>query len=178
MPRDDRRAETAADLDWAMRVQRLEAEVAGLRRAMASRGVIEQAKGVLAERLGCSPDAAFDHLSTMSQKSNVRLADVAASLLASMETIAEQPVSATAVKTDTPAPSKRPPSGAASETVQHEAAAAGPDRAADTDLVRETAVPLDFAPEYRTVASNAAMSRNLTELADIVLGCGLEPSVV
>src|SRR5262245_35533596 len=84
MPRDDRRAETAADLDWAVRVQRLESEVAGLRRAMASRGVIEQAKGVLAERLGCSPDEAFAHLSTMSQRSNVRLADVAASLLASM----------------------------------------------------------------------------------------------
>jgi Stage II sporulation protein E (SpoIIE)/ANTAR domain/PAS fold len=72
------------DPDWAGRVQRLEAEVAGLRRAMSSRAVIEQAKGVLAERLGCPPDEAFDHLSTLSQRSNVRLADLAASIVSSM----------------------------------------------------------------------------------------------
>ena len=72
------------DLDWAGRVQRLEAEVAGLRRAMSGRAPIEQAKGVLAERLGCSPDDAFAHLSRLSQQSNVRLADLAASIVSSM----------------------------------------------------------------------------------------------
>jgi PAS domain S-box-containing protein len=88
MTRDDPSAAgtAPADLDWAARVQRLEAEVAGLRRAMSSRGVIEQAKGVLAERMRVSPEDAFAHLSRMSQQSNVRLADVAASVLASMET--------------------------------------------------------------------------------------------
>jgi PAS domain-containing protein len=70
------------DLDWASRVQRLEAEVAGLRRAMTSRAVIEQAKGVLSERLACTPDEAFAHLSKLSQESNVKLADLAASIVA------------------------------------------------------------------------------------------------
>ena len=74
---------SVTDLDWAARVQRLEAEVAGLRRAMASRGVIEQAKGLLAERLGTTPELAFEHMSRTSQQTNVRLADVAAELVAS-----------------------------------------------------------------------------------------------
>ncbi len=72
------------DLDWAGRVQRLEAEVAGLRRAMSSRAVIEQAKGVLAERMGCSPEDAFGQLSALSQRSNVRLADLAASIVSAI----------------------------------------------------------------------------------------------
>ncbi len=84
MTRESLAASTApvTDLDWAARVQRLEAEVAGLRRAMASRGVIEQAKGLLAERLGITPDLAFDHMSRTSQQTNVRLATVAAELVA------------------------------------------------------------------------------------------------
>src|SRR5262245_15202967 len=73
-----------ADLDWAARVQRLEAEVAGLRRAMATRSPIEQAKGVLAERLQITPEEAFTHLSEVSQHTNVRLADVASSVLAAL----------------------------------------------------------------------------------------------
>src|SRR5215467_6467756 len=76
----------AGTLDWAARVQRLEAEVAGLRRAMATRGVIEQAKGLLAARLGCDPEEAFEHLSRMSQTSNVRLAELAAQLVSSVTT--------------------------------------------------------------------------------------------
>src|SRR5437660_9523675 len=39
------------ELDWAARVQRLEAEVDGLRRAMRSRAIIEQAKGFLSAAL-------------------------------------------------------------------------------------------------------------------------------
>src|SRR5215475_4974534 len=83
MTRDERPG--AADLDWAVRVQRLEAEVAGMRRAMASRGVIEQAKGMIAERLGCDPEEAFEHLSRISQQTNVRLAEVAAELVATAQ---------------------------------------------------------------------------------------------
>ena len=49
-------------LDWAARVQRLEAEVDGLRRAMRSRAVIEQAKGFLSAALNCGLDEAFGHL--------------------------------------------------------------------------------------------------------------------
>ena len=82
----------AAELDWAVRVQRLENEVSGLRRAMATRGVIEQAKGVLAVRLNCDPEQAFAHLSRISQETNVRLADVAADVVASIgESVAAMP---------------------------------------------------------------------------------------
>src|SRR5262245_321661 len=154
MPRDDRRAETAADLDWAMRVQRLEAEVAGLRRAMASRGAIEQAKGVLAERLGCSPEAAFAHLSTLSQRSNVRLADVAASLLASMSEPANPAAETAAVPSD--------------DTEDE----------SSNDATDNAALSLDFAPVYRDVATQAPACRDLTDLAELMLGCGLGPDVV
>jgi PAS domain-containing protein len=59
------------------RVQSLAGEVTGLRRAMRTRGVIEQAKGMLAVRLECTPEQAFGHLSQLSQEQNVRLAELA-----------------------------------------------------------------------------------------------------
>ena len=68
--------------DWVSRVQRLEAEVAGLRRSMRSRGLIEQAKGVLAERLGVDVEEAFRHLVRTSQRTHVRVVDVAADVMA------------------------------------------------------------------------------------------------
>jgi AmiR/NasT family two-component response regulator len=49
---------------------------------MASRAVIEQAKGLLVGRLGCTPDEAFAYLSRQSQNANRKLHDVAAQLLA------------------------------------------------------------------------------------------------
>ena len=45
--------------------------------AMRSRAVIEQAKGVLMGRHGCSSDQAFDRLVTLSQNSNRKLREVA-----------------------------------------------------------------------------------------------------
>ncbi|MEV4703167.1 ANTAR domain-containing protein [Actinoplanes sp. NPDC049316] len=65
----------------AASVQRLQAEVDGLRRAQRGRAVIEQAKGLLVGRLGCTPEEAFSHLSEISQRSNMRVAEVAAGLL-------------------------------------------------------------------------------------------------
>jgi hypothetical protein len=62
-------------------VQRLQAEVDGLRRAQRSRAVIDQAKGLLVGRLNFSPDEAFDHLSRVSQQSNMKVVEVAAGLL-------------------------------------------------------------------------------------------------
>ncbi|MGW3071942.1 MULTISPECIES: SpoIIE family protein phosphatase [unclassified Kitasatospora] len=62
-------------------VDRLRAEAEGLRRAMRTRGVIEQAKGMLAERLECTPEEAFGHLVQLSQDTNRRLADIAAGLV-------------------------------------------------------------------------------------------------
>jgi PAS domain-containing protein len=69
------------DLAWAARVQRLEAELAGLRRAMRSRALIEQAKGLLVAALGGTPDEAFAHLAQLSQRDNLRVAEIAARIV-------------------------------------------------------------------------------------------------
>ncbi|MCU7730301.1 ANTAR domain-containing protein [Actinoplanes sp. KI2] len=60
---------------------RLNQELDGLRRARRSRSVIEQAKGVLMGRLGCSADQAFEQLTRISQQTNTKVAEVAAGLL-------------------------------------------------------------------------------------------------
>jgi GAF domain-containing protein len=57
-------------------------EVRHLHAAMLSRSVIEQAKGIVMARQGCSPDEAFAVLTRLSQSRNVKLRDVAASLVA------------------------------------------------------------------------------------------------
>jgi len=56
--------------------------VANLQVALESRAVIEQAKGILVAESGCSPDAAFSRLSTMSQNTNRKLREIAADLVA------------------------------------------------------------------------------------------------
>jgi serine phosphatase RsbU (regulator of sigma subunit) len=76
---DERAPEPAEALAGV--VARLRAELAGVRRAMRNRAVIEQAKGVLVERLGIAPDAAFDQLVRLSQQTNIKLAEVAAALV-------------------------------------------------------------------------------------------------
>ena len=48
-----------------------------LRQALASRAVIEQAKGILIGVHGLEPDSAFDHLRRTSQNRNIKLRDVA-----------------------------------------------------------------------------------------------------
>ncbi|MDY0811351.1 SpoIIE family protein phosphatase [Kitasatospora purpeofusca] len=62
-------------------VDRLRAEAEGYRQAMRTRAVIEQAKGLLTERLSCTPDQAFGHLVRLSQDSNRKLVQIAAGLL-------------------------------------------------------------------------------------------------
>jgi len=52
-------------------------EAANMRRAMESRATIEQAKGILIERHKLTADAAFTVLARASQRSNVKLRDVA-----------------------------------------------------------------------------------------------------
>ncbi|MGH9278586.1 MAG: ANTAR domain-containing protein, partial [Acidimicrobiales bacterium] len=71
-----------------------------LQRALESRGVIEQAKGVLIGRQGCSDEEAFDILRRASQRMNRKLRDVAADLVAHVRT------------GDGPAPAPAPPSPA------------------------------------------------------------------
>jgi hypothetical protein len=58
-----------------------ELELAQLRQALNSRDVIGQAKGILMERRGINADAAFDALRRASQSMNVKLAQVAQTLV-------------------------------------------------------------------------------------------------
>jgi GAF domain-containing protein len=52
-------------------------EAAGLRLAMQSRAVIEQAKGILIARNCCTPEEAFEMLVRLSQHRNIKLRDLA-----------------------------------------------------------------------------------------------------
>ena len=67
----------------SQRIPELLAEVAGLRRALETRGVIEQAKGIIIGATGCDADHAFRMLVSQSQHQNRKLHDIAAELVAS-----------------------------------------------------------------------------------------------
>jgi GAF domain-containing protein len=56
-------------------------DLAGMRAAMATRAVIEQAKGILMERHKYTEDQAFTELSRASQNMNIKLRDVADELV-------------------------------------------------------------------------------------------------
>ena len=58
-----------------------EAEVAHLRAAMASRPVIDQAKGMLMATHGIGPDDAFAKLKDASMRSNRKLHDIAEAMV-------------------------------------------------------------------------------------------------
>jgi AmiR/NasT family two-component response regulator len=62
----------------------LRAEIEHLRRALGSRAVIEQAKGILAERTRCTPEEAFALLDQASQRRNVKLRLIAAEIVAEL----------------------------------------------------------------------------------------------
>jgi AmiR/NasT family two-component response regulator len=81
---DYERAErlTAELLVKDARIVGLIAEVENLHRAMESRAVIEQAKGVIMHATGCGPDVAFATLVAQSQAENRKLAEVALELTA------------------------------------------------------------------------------------------------
>ncbi|MFF1272879.1 ANTAR domain-containing response regulator [Streptomyces marokkonensis] len=67
------------------RLNLLQEEVEQLRRAIASRPVIDQARGVLMATYGCTSDEAWHILREASQLSNTKLRTVAESLTASAE---------------------------------------------------------------------------------------------
>lgn len=73
--------ESADERPLAETVVALSKEVRDLRASARMRAVIEQAKGVLVERHGISLDEAFARLRTMSQEHNVRLVEVAATVV-------------------------------------------------------------------------------------------------
>ena len=65
------------------RVRALELEVTQLRTAMASRAVIEQAKGVLMLLTGCAEQVAFDLLAHISSHTHRKVRDIAQDMVAS-----------------------------------------------------------------------------------------------
>ena len=69
-------------------VRSLRAELDGLQRAMASRAVIDQAKGAIRAVCGVGGDEAFALLASRSQNSNRKLTVVASEVLASLEPLA------------------------------------------------------------------------------------------
>ncbi len=64
----------------------LRREVAQLRTALETRVVVEQAKGVLAERLGISVDEAFELLRGRARASQRRIHELARAVVSSRET--------------------------------------------------------------------------------------------
>jgi anti-anti-sigma factor len=73
--------EPTAGVDAESGTANLLAEVEGLRRALATRAVIEQAKGMLMERLSCTAEEAFDLIVLQSQNSSRKLHEVATEYL-------------------------------------------------------------------------------------------------
>lgn len=65
--------------------------VGHLRTALESRAVIEQAKGILMHRHGCTADEAFGRLATESQNQGRKLREVAADLVTSVRAPSEGP---------------------------------------------------------------------------------------
>ncbi|MBM7775353.1 GAF domain-containing protein [Actinokineospora baliensis] len=76
-------AAVRVDTERALRRQRLLAEQ--LESALQSRVVIEQAKGVLAERRGFAPPSAFQELRSLARAHNLKIAQVAEEVVRSAE---------------------------------------------------------------------------------------------
>ncbi len=70
-----------ATITGAQRSQRFREHIEHLERALVSRSVIDQAKGVLMAARRCTADEAFDLLVARSQRENVKLRDIAHNLL-------------------------------------------------------------------------------------------------
>jgi hypothetical protein len=83
-PSSGRALETEIDL-LRTTVRALRDELAGLQRAMASRAVIDQAKGAIRAVSGASSDEAFALLAARSQNANRKLTVIAAEVLAALE---------------------------------------------------------------------------------------------
>lgn len=67
--------------DSADAARRSAAEVLQLRQALVCRATIDQAKGIVMAERGCDADEAFDVLVALSQRDNVKLRDLAATII-------------------------------------------------------------------------------------------------
>jgi hypothetical protein len=89
------------------RVRALETEVAQLRTAMASRAVIEQAKGVLMLLTGCGDERSFHLLTHISSHTHRKVREVAAELVASAAGRHDLPVDVREILRDACPPPRR-----------------------------------------------------------------------
>jgi response regulator NasT len=82
-PVDDRQLDAALRLAAARHAEHeaLQDEVSGARQALADRKVVEQAKGILIRALGIDEPAAFARIQRSARDRNLRLADVAQSIV-------------------------------------------------------------------------------------------------
>jgi response regulator NasT len=82
-PVDDRQLDAALRLAAARHAEHeaLQDEVTGARQALADRKVVEQAKGILIRALGIDEPAAFARIQRSARDRNLRLADVAQSIV-------------------------------------------------------------------------------------------------
>jgi hypothetical protein len=137
---------TAELVSTGVELANREVEVAQLRRALASRVWIEQAKGVLAATEGVDPDAAFQQLRKRARSSSRKVADLAQEVVqdAQRERVAALAVDDARVR--------------AAEARAREA-----EQAAQTGLARRTAA-LDRAQDDADTRERAADQRN--HLAD------------
>jgi PAS domain-containing protein len=150
------------ELSWAARVQRLEGEVAGLRRAMRTRGLIEQAKGMLAERFSCDPEEAFGYLSRLSQDANVRVVDIAADVVGSPR-----------LDVQDAEPDGRGPGGPAAHPEGGGAPPVAPPAGRRDPAPVVTPLPADLSRRFRRAAAAAQAAASIPELADTLLRDGL-----
>ncbi|MFI2431926.1 ANTAR domain-containing response regulator [Streptomyces sp. NPDC018693] len=90
---------SAVALERAEQLHGLRQEVEQLRQAMASRPVIDQARGVLMAVHSCTPDEAWDILREASQLSNTKLRTVAAAITGSATGPAPPPEVRAALRT-------------------------------------------------------------------------------
>lgn len=79
--RDERQPDGLVDEATAATIEGLRQEIDGLRASARLRALIEQAKGILVAREGISLEEAFGRLRRMSQENNVRLVEVAATIV-------------------------------------------------------------------------------------------------
>ncbi|PZH15828.1 hypothetical protein C1I97_07415 [Streptomyces sp. NTH33] len=78
--RPEPRVASAVALERAERLLQLQTEIEQLRQAIASRPVIDQARGILMATHACTPEQAWDILRETSQRSNIKLRTVAAAV--------------------------------------------------------------------------------------------------
>jgi AmiR/NasT family two-component response regulator len=84
-----------------------ESAFARLQAKLDSLPVIEQAKGILIARSGCQPEEAFDILRRASQRSNVKVRDLAAEIVARAARNGERPARTDSRLVRPPGPAER-----------------------------------------------------------------------